>query len=99
MPFSPGAVLGSYELRGLVGSGGMGEVYRAFDPRLNRDVALKIVPDDFAADTRRRERFRREAHAVAALNHPHIVTIHRVEDVDGHLVLTMELVNGRTLVD
>ena len=99
MPFSPGAVLGPYELRGLVGSGGMGEVYRAFDPRLNRDVALKIVPDDFAADTRRRERFRREAHAIAALTHPHIVTVHSAEDLDGHLVLVMELVDGRTLAD
>ena len=99
MPFSPGAVLGPYELRGLVGSGGMGEVYRAFDPRLNRDVALKIVPDDFAADTRRRERFRREAQAIAALNHPHIVTVHSAEDLDGHLVLVMELVDGRTLAD
>ena len=99
MPFSPGAVLGPYELRGLVGSGGMGEVYRAFDPRLNRDVALKIVPDDFAADTRRRERFRREAQAIAALYHPHIVTVHSAEDLDGHLVLVMELVDGRTLAD
>ena len=95
MPFSPGAVLGPYELRGLVGSGGMGEVYRAFDPRLNRDVALKIVPDDIAADTRRRERFRREAHAIAALTHPHIVTVHSAEDIDGHLVLVMELVDGQ----
>jgi eukaryotic-like serine/threonine-protein kinase len=97
--FSPGAVLGPYELRGLVGAGGMGEVYRAFDPRLNRDVALKIVPDDLAGDPRRRERFRREAHAIAALTHPHIVTIHSAEDLDGHLVLVMELVEGRTLAD
>jgi Tol biopolymer transport system component len=99
VPFSPGAVLGTYELRGLIGSGGMGDVYRAFDPRLNRDVALKIVPDDLAADTRRRERFRREAHAIAALTHPHIVTVHSAEDLDGHLVLVMELVEGRTLAD
>jgi eukaryotic-like serine/threonine-protein kinase len=97
--FSPGAVLGPYELRGLVGAGGMGEVYRAFDPRLNRDVALKIVPDDLAGDPRRRERFRREAHAIAALTHPHIVTVHSAEDLDGHLVLVMELVEGRTLAD
>jgi len=99
VPFSPGAALGPYELRGLVGTGGMGEVYRAFDPRLNRDVALKIVPDDIAADPRRRERFRREAHAIASLTHPHIVTVHSAEDLDGHLVLVMELVEGKTLAD
>jgi serine/threonine protein kinase len=99
VPFTPGAALGPYELRGLVGAGGMGEVYRAFDPRLNRDVALKIVPDDFAADPRRRERFRREAQAIAALTHPHIVTVHSAEELDGHLVLVMELVEGRTLAD
>ncbi len=77
----------------------MGEVHRAYDPRLGRDVALKIVPDDLTADMRRRERFRREAHAIAALTHPHIVTIHSAEDLDGHLVLVMELVEGRTLAD
>jgi Tol biopolymer transport system component len=97
--FQPGTILGPYELRGLIGAGGMGEVYRAFDPRLNRDVALKIVPDDVAGDPRRRERFRREAHAIAALTHPHIVTVHSAEDLDGHLVLVMELVEGRTLAD
>jgi Tol biopolymer transport system component len=99
VPLVPGASLGPYELRGLIGAGGMGEVYRAFDPRLGRDVALKVVPDDIAADTRRRERFRREAHAIAALTHPHIVTVHSAEDIDGHLVLVMELVEGRTLAE
>jgi len=97
--FDPGSSLGPYELRGIVGAGGMGEVYRAFDPRLNRDVALKIVPDDLAADPRRRERLRREAQAIAALTHPHIVTIHSAEDIDAHLVLVMELVEGRTLAE
>jgi Tol biopolymer transport system component len=77
----------------------MGEVYRAYDPRLAREVALKVVPDDLTADPRRRERFRREAHAIAALTHPHIVTVHSAEDIDGHLVLVMELVDGKTLAD
>jgi Tol biopolymer transport system component len=99
VPLGPGSTLGPYELRGLVGAGGMGEVYRAYDPRLDRDVALKIVPDDLTADPRRRERFRREAHAIAALTHPHIVTVHSAEDIDGHLVLVMELVEGQTLAD
>jgi Tol biopolymer transport system component len=77
----------------------MGEVYRAYDPRLDRDVALKVVPDDLTADARRRERFRREAHAIAALTHPHIVTVHSAEDIDGHLVLVMELIEGQTLAE
>jgi Tol biopolymer transport system component len=96
---SAGARLGPYEIRGLVGAGGMGEVYRAYDPRLDRQVALKVVPDDIAADPRRRERFRREAHAIAALTHPHIVTVHSAEDLEGHLVLVMELVDGKTLAE
>jgi eukaryotic-like serine/threonine-protein kinase len=99
VPLSAGATLGPYELRGLVGTGGMGEVYRAYDPRLDRDVALKIVLDELAAEPRRRERFRREAHAIAALTHPHIVTVHSAEDIDGHLVLVMELVDGKTLAE
>ena len=96
---SAGSPLGPYELRGLIGAGAMGEVYRAFDPRLNRDVAVKVVPDDFTADPRRRERFRREAQAIAALTHPHIVTVHSAEDIDGRLVLVMELVEGKTLAE
>ena len=96
---SAGAQLGAYEIRGLVGSGGMGEVYRAFDPRLAREVAIKVVADDLSGDLARRERFRREAHAIASLSHPHIVTVHSAEDIDGHLVLVMELVDGKTLAD
>jgi eukaryotic-like serine/threonine-protein kinase len=99
VPLSAGARLGPYEIRGLVGAGGMGEVYRAYDPRLDRLVALKVVPDDIAGDPRRRERFRREAHAIAALTHPHIVTVHSAEDLEGHLVLVMELVEGKTLAE
>ena len=99
MPLSPGTRLGSYEIVSLLGAGGMGEVYRARDLRLQREVALKILPEVAAGDTGRRERFKREALAVAALNHPHIVTIHSVEDADATLFLTMELVSGRSLAD
>ena len=81
----------------LLGVGGMGEVYRARDARLQRDVALKLLPELWAADLDRRDRFRREALAVAALNHPHIVTIHSVEDAGSTVFLTMELVSGRSL--
>jgi eukaryotic-like serine/threonine-protein kinase len=73
----------------------MGVVYRARDLKLRRDVALKILPDTFALDPQRLERFQREAQAVAALNHPNIVTIHSVEELNGVHFLTMELVNGK----
>lgn len=94
---SPGTRLGHYETLELIGEGGMGQVYRARDTKLQRDVALKILPSDTAADPERRQRFEREARAVAALNHPNIVTIHSVEEVDGRLFLTMELVSGQPL--
>jgi len=77
MPFSEGARLGPYEIISTVGRGGMGEVYKARDSRLSRFVALKVIPDAAAVDPERRNRFEREARAVAALNHPHIVTITR----------------------
>ena len=77
-PLPQGARLGAYEIRAQIGEGGMGEVYRAHDSRLRRDIALKILPPE-AADAERRQRFAREAQAVAALNHPGIVTIHSVE--------------------
>jgi len=77
----------------------MGEVYRARDPRLNRDVAIKVLPAVGAADPERRERFEREARAVAALNHPNIVTIYSVEEAGGQFFLTMEIVEGRPLAD
>jgi Tol biopolymer transport system component len=92
-----GTRLGSYEITALLGVGGMGEVYRARDTRLNRDVALKLLPATAAADAERRERFEREAQTIAALNHPNIVTIHSVEQADGDFFLTMELVEGRSL--
>ena len=77
----------------------MGEVLKARDPHLNRFIAIKVLPDPVAADPERRQRFEREAKAVAALNHPHIVTIHSVEEVDGLVFLTMELVEGRSLAE
>ena len=73
----------------------MGEVYKARDPRLNRVIAIKILPQATAADPEVRARFEREAQSVAALNHPNIVTIHSVEEADGLLFLTMELVEGK----
>ena len=90
----PGQRLGSYEVIALLGVGGMGQVYRARDPRLERDIALKILQTD---DAEHRKRFAREARAIAALNHPNIVTIHSVEEVDGQPFLTMELVEGTPL--
>jgi serine/threonine protein kinase len=97
MPLVPGSRLGPYEIRGTLGAGGMGTVYRAHDPRLARDIALKILPENVARDAESLARFTREARAVAALNHPHIVTIHSTEDVDGLQFITMELIEGRTL--
>jgi serine/threonine protein kinase len=94
-----GTRLGAYEIVGPLGAGGMGEVYRARDARLRRDVALKVLPAVAAGDPQRRERFTREALAVAALNHPHIVTIHSVEDEGSTVFLTMELVEGRSLAE
>jgi eukaryotic-like serine/threonine-protein kinase len=92
-----GTRLGAYEITGALGAGGMGEVYRAHDSRLGRDVALKILPGDRAADPALLDRFTREARAVAALTHPHIVTLYSTEEADGVHFLTMELVTGRRL--
>jgi eukaryotic-like serine/threonine-protein kinase len=97
MTLAAGTRIGHYEIVGPLGAGGMGEVYRASDHTLGRDVALKILPEAMAHDAVRTERFRREARAVAALNHPHIVTIHSVEESGGLHYLTMELVDGTSL--
>lgn len=94
-----GKTLAHYEVVEKLGSGGMGEVYRARDTKLNRDVALKVLPAEMARAPRRLNRFEREARAVAALKHPNIVTIYSVEEVDGVHFLTMELVEGQTLSD
>jgi Tol biopolymer transport system component/predicted Ser/Thr protein kinase len=92
-----GQSLGHYRIVQLLGKGGMGEVYVAEDTKLNRQVALKVLPSELAGNAERRTRFEREAQAVAALNHPNIVTIHSVEEVDGQHFITMELVKGKSL--
>jgi serine/threonine-protein kinase len=97
MSLGSGARLGPYGILSKLGEGGMGEVYRAHDPRLGRDVALKILPESMARDAEGLQRFTREARALAALNHPHIVTIFSTEESEGIRFLTMELVEGRTL--
>ena len=97
MPLTLGASLGAYHVLSAIGSGSMGEVYRARDPRLKRDVALKVLPASVALDPNRLARFVREAQLLASLNHPHIVTIHSVEEVEGMPFLTMELVQGQPL--
>ena len=97
MSLAPGTTLGPYQIAASLGKGGMGEVYRAHDPRLGRDVALKVLPVDMASDPSRLERFTREARTIAALNHPHIVTIHSTEEANGIRFLTMELVEGQSL--
>ena len=97
MTLLPGSRVGPYEIRGLIGSGGMGEVYRAVDPRLGREVALKILPADVGADPDRLGRFRREAQVLASLNHPNIAAIHGLEDAGGIPCLVLELVEGEDL--
>ena len=97
MPLSAGDVVGHYRIVEPLGKGGMGEVFLAEDTRLHRRVALKVLPAILASDPDARQRFEREAQAVAAINHPGIVTIHSVEEHDGRLLLTMELVDGRPL--
>lgn len=97
MALSPGLRLGAYEVVAPLGAGAMGEVYRARDTRLGREVALKVLPPEMAADVKRRARFEREARAVASLNHPHIVTLYSLEEEGATLFLTMELVEGETV--
>src|SRR2546422_11193172 len=94
-----GAFLGPYRIEAFLGAGGMGQVYRAKDPKLGRSVALKVLPDLFARDPERRTRFQREARILAALNHPHIGTIHGFEDSGNLHALVLELVEGPTLAD
>jgi len=97
MVLTPGTKLGPYEIRSPLGSGGMGEVYRATDTKLGRDVALKVLPAEMAHDPERLARFRREAKALAQLDHPNIVTIYSVEESEGVHLLTMQLVEGQPL--
>jgi serine/threonine protein kinase len=99
MPLSSGQTLAQYEILTPIGAGGMGEVYRARDTRLGRDVAIKVLPDDLRRDPERLERFRREARLLAQLNHPHVATVHGLEEVNGKALLVMELVEGETLAE
>ena len=99
MSLRPGLRLGAYEVLSLLGAGGMGEVYRARDTNLGRDVALKVLPDTFALDPERLARFKREAQVLAALNHPHIASIYGLEESQGARALVLELVDGFTLSD
>jgi len=91
-----GAHFGPYDILSPLGAGGMGEVYRAKDTKLGRDVALKILPTSFTNDPERVARFRREAQVLASLNHPHIAQIYGLEEVDGTQFLVLELVDGES---
>ena len=97
MSLSPGTRLGPYEITAQIGAGGMGEVYRARDTRLDRTVAIKVLPSDVAAHPDVRQRFDREARAISSLNHPHICTLYDVGHQDGLAFLVMEYVDGETL--
>src|SRR5918995_5930829 len=102
MPLEPGTRLGPYQIVAPIGAGGMGEVYKATDTRLNRTVAIKVLPTDLATDPERRQRFEREARLIASLNHPHICAVHDVgsQSVTGSepvSYLVMEYLEGETL--
>ena len=95
----PGASLGPYRIDALIGDGGMGQVYRAHDSRIGRDVAIKVLPTEYAADAERLRRFEQEARASGALNHPNILTLYDVGTAAGQPYLVMELLDGETLRD
>jgi serine/threonine protein kinase len=97
LALAAGSKLGPYEVLSLLGAGGMGEVYRARDPRLGREVAIKVLPAERMGDENRRRRFVQEARAASALNHPSIVTIHEIESADGIDFIVMEYVPGKSL--
>ncbi len=97
MTTAPGSRLGPYEILAPLGSGGMGEVYRAKDTKLGREVAIKVLPAAVAQDPARRQRFEQEARSASSLNHPNILTIHDIAEADGALYIAMELVDGKTL--
>ena len=99
MTLSPGTTLGAYEIQSPLGAGGMGEVYRARDTRLDRTVAIKILPVHLAEKPDARERFEREARAISALNHPHICHLYDVGSQDGVRYLVMEYLEGETLAN
>src|SRR5262245_39127634 len=97
MPLAPGARLGVYEVVGLLGAGGMGEVYRARDVRLGRDVAIKVLPASLGTDAERLLRFEQEARAAAALNHPNILAVHDIGTHESLSFIVSELLEGETL--
>src|SRR5437588_9288045 len=97
MRFDSGSKLGPYEITGAIGAGGMGEVWRARDTRLGREVAIKVLPRELAADQDRLHRFEKEARSASALNHPNIVTIYDIGTADSVSYIAMEVVEGRTL--
>ena len=99
MPLSPGTKLGQYEVIEAIGAGGMGEVYRARDTKLGRDVAIKVLPEEFARDKERLDRFEREARLLAQVNHANIATLYGLEEHDGQTFIVMELVEGETLAE
>src|SRR5450432_3744701 len=99
MSLAPGARLGPYQILAPIGAGGMGEVYRAKDTKLRREIALKVLPDSFASDPARMARFQREAQVLASLNHPNIAAIYGLEESNGVRALVMELVEGPTLAE
>src|SRR5688572_32043071 len=99
MTLQVGVRLGPYEVTGTLGTGGMGEVYRARDTRLKRSVALKILPTTFADDPERLARFQGEAEVLASLNHPNIAALYGLEDAENTKALIMELVEGPTLAE
>src|SRR5438552_3470236 len=92
-----GTKLGRYEIRSKIGEGGMGEVYRAYDPKMNREIAIKILPAAFSADKERLARFEQEAQAAGSLNHPNILVIYHIDTHDGSPYIVTELLEGETL--
>jgi len=97
MNLAPGSKIGAFEIISTLGAGGMGEVYRGRDTRLNRDVAIKILPPEFSSNQDRLRRFEQEARAASALNHPNIITIYEIGSVDSTSYIAMECVDGKTL--
>src|SRR5205809_2171759 len=97
MPLPPNTSLGRYEIRSLLGTGGMGEVYLAYDPSLRRQVAIKLLPAEFTQNNVRLQRFEREAYAASSLNHPNILTIYEIGQQDGHHYMATEYIEGESL--
>src|SRR5438132_9819684 len=99
MGLASGSTLGAYEIVSAIGAGGMGEVYRARDTGLKRDVAIKVLPEAFAQDAARLVRFQREAELLATLNHPNVAAVYGLEEAAGTRAIVLELVEGATLAE